>query len=636
MHGEPDQLQSDWREQIIRAYGTFGITQETSANAFGYHDNEFGYKEWLHKRRGKGKGGGRYTEKPGAFISYTEEGTPVPPKPGDLDSEILPDMPASWRDPVPEVPMKLKKERRNPFKRKEKKLPVAVPVIDEEPITQPIPIIHETPAEPRLPSFTIPEGPITYDDFEASSKRFGKLLQEGKGDSPEAEALRQRYGWKSTELETRMGERVHIGNTLDRMESERLAAWLEPQFEQALWPGSTGTFGGGQPVPAPADIPRSSDLSQLGYMPGKLEDRPPSPKPILNSHKDAETVKKEIVQQVSYQYRLYRDRIAEQKRKGQDSGLETLTPQQFTATAADALRERMLRDEGPIRVRVNEANVGQIGEADAIKNQFETNASNGLLNHEVRESLEHGSMRVPLKQPPQVRPNYGYKGEQPGVQNYGDVVYELKDTVEKRTTITPADSLNLRSANAVPLTALKEDSVSDGDIIATAGFDFFSGLSRDMPSYQAGGKMGDMFSTAGFYTVENKYVETQIHGGISMADVDSITFDGASAITSLRKEAGDSVFGSFTMVRRQSPEKLKEEIDRLMGNLGIDPSKFGPPGSPLREQYNALIEETVALYKAGRISNLAQSPQFAAMIQQYYASLGHGLTVKVKDPTARW
>ena len=155
-------------------------------------------------------------------------------------------------------------------------------------------------------------------------------------------------------------------------------------------------------------------------------------------------------------------------------------------------KKRDLRDNGDVVIAIPPFNAIQLIEQGRYKTQFEINQSGGLYNPEMRagdELLHQGLLEdIPVEK----RPAYGFlampgEADSNDVAQYGSVRLVLKPGVRDRTTITFGDSLN-GEATPIPLTG----DVTDEQMFAA----------RSMAP-------GD-------------YTEAQIHGGVTLDDVEKI------------------------------------------------------------------------------------------------------------------
>jgi hypothetical protein len=203
------------------------------------------------------------------------------------------------------------------------------------------------------------------------------------------------------------------------------------------------------------------------------------------------------------------------------------------------------------------------------KSQFETKTSRGALNFAVRTDFEQEHLSVPRDIAPALRPVYGTLDVE-GLPNdgrftfaYGPIVITLKESVRNRTTFTIGDSLagaalplplgqDVRGGLYAAMTRLPREklmstlvqraledlfdgsSLSDlQEAFAEMGFDeadvlalldsvpiafdrALAGYRRQVGESGLGGPKGHPWADI--------FVEAQIHGGVSLFDIESIRF----------------------------------------------------------------------------------------------------------------
>jgi len=159
--------------------------------------------------------------------------------------------------------------------------------------------------------------------------------------------------------------------------------------------------------------------------------------------------------------------------------------------AAMAAAESLVKDE-PVSMRVpSEILIDYILPQGKFKNQHETGTSGGYLDSEYRKSAERTAFGEDLEE----FPIYGYiKTENDYVDMYGDARVVLKPSVRERTTITMDDSLENFTYKQVapsPLTKLRPQCIDNAYEPETGKF---------------------LMS----------YIEAQIHGGLTLADIDYV------------------------------------------------------------------------------------------------------------------
>ncbi len=166
-----------------------------------------------------------------------------------------------------------------------------------------------------------------------------------------------------------------------------------------------------------------------------------------------------------------------------------------------------------IHVRVYDSALRGILSAGKFKNQYEIGKSEGMYNPESRLEAESQLLGVSTKPPPpnNVRPLYGYlhpKGkigdEGESVNHYGNIRVTLKDSVKERATFTVGDSFG-SGARPSP--------------IHDPGMESYSiyGTSRNVV-------MGKTVKESSV-----QYVESQVHGGLTVEDIESVTLKESDA-----------------------------------------------------------------------------------------------------------
>jgi len=196
-------------------------------------------------------------------------------------------------------------------------------------------------------------------------------------------------------------------------------------------------------------------------------------------------------------------------------------------------------ENGQVCIAIDPETLNEVLEDGRFQNQFETNTSNGLLNQGSRETDEWRTQGVPRGTPNEERPIYGYlisdtegrdtsldskissglradnltqEQEQnlnllqtqfemesitslsnPMVSQYGSVRVVLNNSANSNTTLTLGDSLS-QGKFAVPMGTSITESVAVQQGLAKA---------VDSPS-------------------EIGYIEAQIHGGVSVSNIEAI------------------------------------------------------------------------------------------------------------------
>ena len=161
-----------------------------------------------------------------------------------------------------------------------------------------------------------------------------------------------------------------------------------------------------------------------------------------------------------------------------------------------------------------------------FKTQFETKTSRGVLHPEGRISGDIAQFGYHPDTAPEMRPVYGYltsggtidKNRLGSIKQYGEVQFILKRDSHSRSTYTTHDSLS-------------------------------SGLTPSpmgIPSKDASGKVG-----------ETMYAEAQIHGGVSLSDVDYV-------VVNIGEVDTDSLWKSSNVTQEEF-----ESISGMLATVGI-------------------------------------------------------------------
>ena len=169
----------------------------------------------------------------------------------------------------------------------------------------------------------------------------------------------------------------------------------------------------------------------------------------------------------------------------------------------------------PVSTRVTGETLDKIVEDGRFKTLDEIPQSASGRDSRYRESrsrLEEDMWGVPKEEE---KPLYGYFDTSDprfteSIDNYGDVQITLKDSVKGRTTLTGGDSLTSQLI-PVPVGDLQDGSAS--------GVEMTSALTYSSGFYLSRGE-----------TPKVDYFEAQVHGGITLGDIRSVTILPSSKI----------------------------------------------------------------------------------------------------------
>lgn len=191
-----------------------------------------------------------------------------------------------------------------------------------------------------------------------------------------------------------------------------------------------------------------------------------------------------------------------------------------------ARRTRETFKDKKIAVRVTPGEIDKILSDGRFKTQFESGKSKGLKNTGLRANVEEQWFGLPEDYDPKKRPIYGYvmvDGVRPAglgasdmfdvstdaLSQYGQIQVVLKDDVRRRTTAMFGDSLNNRN-DGIP------SPVDDPSWQSYSPAPTKTMLTRGLTSEDR--SVDDHEFRAG------TYAEAQIHGGVTLDDIDEIIF----------------------------------------------------------------------------------------------------------------
>ena len=193
--------------------------------------------------------------------------------------------------------------------------------------------------------------------------------------------------------------------------------------------------------------------------------------------------------------------------------LDTLKKELFDAIAA---KEYSLNASRPIFIDVTVDSFLKIIANRRMKNAHEADTGSKRESRSkymrIRNSYERQIMGVPSDTPASKKPIYGYSKfdaqAKRGWYNYGSVKIRLKDRVKGRSTMSAGDSLDGK-VNPVWMSDVLDGNISSPEALWHASSDEYRESAREVVN-------GKSKST---YT---DYWEVQIHGGVTLEDIDSI------------------------------------------------------------------------------------------------------------------
>ncbi|TXH11112.1 MAG: DUF3626 domain-containing protein [Hyphomicrobiaceae bacterium] len=198
-----------------------------------------------------------------------------------------------------------------------------------------------------------------------------------------------------------------------------------------------------------------------------------------------------------------------------------LTPKTVERTIDRAFTQ--LTAESRMAIQFESKYVDSLLKDGRFKTQFETRTSGGTNSPSYRATAEQRGLGTPKDIDPKQRPIYGYFDLGPSargmVSQYGDLTFVVKDEVKGRATVTAGDSLYNFATKQVAGTPVTAPTKASWDTAVEALYDYGSGL-------------GDSSQLVG----RLRYVEVQMHGGVSLADMRAVV-DRRGVLTAVQRKA---------------------------------------------------------------------------------------------------
>ena len=185
-----------------------------------------------------------------------------------------------------------------------------------------------------------------------------------------------------------------------------------------------------------------------------------------------------------------------------------LTPSEYRSRVDGLLARESAKSS--IEIRAGAAVLDGILDDGRFKSQFETNTSAGTLNQNYRANAEAKMFGYPIGLDPAKRPIYGYLSGSADpidgdINAYGEVAIRLKADVAARSTVTFADSLGEGTRGEI----LPQPLTSPTSLAKPFNEYVLDPLSITNPTLE---------------DLSEGYAEVQIHGGVSVSDIESVTF----------------------------------------------------------------------------------------------------------------
>jgi len=271
--------------------------------------------------------------------------------------------------------------------------------------------------------------------------------------------------------------------------AERLRLWNEMAAEQSKNPVPAGAFGIGQRVTH--DAPVGADVMRVL----RVQDIVPGANNLTMDR---------TMENINY--------VAERQAQTQGGRWKMIgTPEEraqrleeWKAEALTSIKKAVA--DAQVRIRVTTDTLEKILKEGRFKSQFETGTSKGMLDADLRARAEERMFGYPKSLPDEERPIYGYLAgsadETHGVEQYGDLIVNLKPETNERTTFSLIDSLGPGRDGEIIPSPLNDPSLTS----------WWGGANP----VEANGDVADM--------TYGSYAEAQIHGGVALSDIDQVIF----------------------------------------------------------------------------------------------------------------
>ena len=208
-----------------------------------------------------------------------------------------------------------------------------------------------------------------------------------------------------------------------------------------------------------------------------------------------------------------------------------MTVAEYEAAANARYAEILARSD--LSTQVDDYTLQLILADGRFKTQFETGTSMGLLSTEARSNAEDFMFGLSRGIAARERPFYGHMydpeiGSIGDALSYGDVQVVFKASTRQRATITGTDSLEIGEADYAP--SVKPSPLTNPSVRSVRVMD-----APDTPYLNS-----DPLAAQRLNEIEISYTEAQIHGGVSVQDIDRVVFTGSGPSPELRKQLEDA------------------------------------------------------------------------------------------------
>ncbi|WNM68298.1 capsid maturation protease and ADP-ribosyltransferase [Mycobacterium phage Tierra] len=257
-------------------------------------------------------------------------------------------------------------------------------------------------------------------------------------------------------------------------------------------------------------------------------------------------------------------------RRLENTGVDAARYRQASVDALDALTA----PDGDASLVVRTDRLAEVLAGGRFKSQHETGTGAGGQNIEARADLEAAWFGEPgVEDEPPIYGAYEVAGVDDGgaITGYGKQAVYLKPTVRERTTVTLGDSMD-QQRYVFPGGSGGPD---DGLFAANAV--------RYLPGELTGDRDADATQVVAAirrYLGDGDYLEAQIHGGVTVSDIEHVVFDEAPSPEETQKldalgitwrdastnvdDAIADILGTAKPKRQRKPKRTLDDIEREM------------------------------------------------------------------------
>ncbi|MGW8177804.1 MAG: DUF3626 domain-containing protein, partial [bacterium] len=226
----------------------------------------------------------------------------------------------------------------------------------------------------------------------------------------------------------------------------------------------------------------------------------------------------------------------------EDKNIDPDAFQQYANIWRDRLDEIVSQENVRVVMQIKGEHLEQVFADGRIKSQFETNHSNGALSHDARSQAEIYAFGYPYDLPLELRPTYGHIldidhllegnniAQLRNVTHYGLFTLVYKNEIASRATLSFGDTLaqclpyTERYNEIYPLPTL----VANPDIYGLPltrmknDFELVQGSVEAQMDAAKAATINDLLE----YHLTTGYLESQVHGGSSLDDIEAVYYMG--------------------------------------------------------------------------------------------------------------